>query len=403
MNLNITFKSKSKKDYSFDDNVIFRNFINNQIKYWLGFIEEFDIKKPNSEPMSSAKHLGLLLADLDSVEPIINNDLASEPQKQTAINNFVSNVRTRMSYWLDSEDILTQPYINCYRKFGSNPAMHFINYATGAGIPQQFTNDTFLAAIFFYEYRNNYVDYIARLDAENASIQETLKNLRHSCTEIEQSYNQQNNQIETLKNNLTTDFGALFHKNSTAHDENQNELTSKFETFFQDAKNKTVELENLYQEKLRLSKPAEYWKKSASKYAKQGYTFMAILVLWIVCGFVYVSNFFNSWLQGESHHLNLTTLEGVIIFGTAITIYTLLAKAISKLTFSSMHLMRDSEEREQLTYLYLSLTKENEIDKTSRDIILQSLFSRSETGLLNSDSSPTMPGIAELVKQLNTK
>ena len=403
MDFSINFKSKSKKDYSFDNYDIFRSFLSVQIKFWSNLFEQFDLKKTNNEPMSSSKHLSALLTELDTlVSKLIDSD-TTEQQKQVVFNNFSTSAKNKMALWLDSEDVLTKPYIDCYRKFGSNAAINFINYATGAALPPQFTSDSFFAAISLYEYKNSNIDYTSRLDAENASIQETLKNLRETCTEFEKSYNQQNAQIETLKNNMTTDFGTLFHKNATEHDTNQSQLTSKFDNFFQDAQNKAIELENLYQEKLRLAKPAEYWKKSALKYAKQGYTFMTILVLWVVCGFVYVSNFFNSWLQGESHHLNLTTLEGVVIFGTAITIYTLLAKAISKLTFSSMHLMRDSEEREQLTYLYLSLIKENELDKTSRDIILQSLFSRTETGLLNSDSSPTMPGVAELIKQLNSK
>ena len=72
-------------------------------------------------------------------------------------------------------------------------------------------------------------------------------------------------------------------------------------------------------------------------------------------------------------------------------------KVLSKMTFSSFHLMRDAQEREQLTYLYLALTHESEIDKSSRDIVLQSLFSRSETGLLVKENGPTMPTISEIL------
>lgn len=49
-------------------------------------------------------------------------------------------------------------------------------------------------------------------------------------------------------------------------------------------------------------------------------------------------------------------------------------------------------KREQLTYLYLSLTNESVIDEKSREIVLQALFSRTETGLLNNEHGPTMPG-----------
>ena len=59
--------------------------------------------------------------------------------------------------------------------------------------------------------------------------------------------------------------------------------------------------------------------------------------------------------------------------------------------FSSFHLARDCEERHALTYFYLSLLKESKVDDSDRQLIMQSLFSRAETGLLKDDSAPTMP------------
>lgn len=65
---------------------------------------------------------------------------------------------------------------------------------------------------------------------------------------------------------------------------------------------------------------------------------------------------------------------------------------------STYHLYRDAQERKQLTYLYLSLKKESDIPDADRHIILQSLFSRADTGLLKEDSSPTMPsGVLEKI------
>ena len=62
------------------------------------------------------------------------------------------------------------------------------------------------------------------------------------------------------------------------------------------------------------------------------------------------------------------------------------------MTFSTFHLSRDAEEREQLTYVFLAMQKEKAIDPTERHLIMQSLFSRADTGLLKDEGSPTMPG-----------
>ncbi|WP_458294000.1 DUF6161 domain-containing protein [Geobacter anodireducens] len=45
------------------------------------------------------------------------------------------------------------------------------------------------------------------------------------------------------------------------------------------------------------------------------------------------------------------------------------------------------------------LVNETEIDTESRKIILQSLFSRSDSGLLTGDHGPTMPGISDVVSK----
>ncbi len=96
-----------------------------------------------------------------------------------------------------------------------------------------------------------------------------------------------------------------------------------------------------------------------------------------------------------------TAIKWSVIY---ITLFSFLAYAIrifSKLTFSSFHLVRDAEEREQLTYVYLALQKEKGIDQTERHLIMQSLFSRADSGLLKDDASPTMPGniVDQMIKK----
>jgi len=71
-----------------------------------------------------------------------------------------------------------------------------------------------------------------------------------------------------------------------------------------------------------------------------------------------------------------------------------------KFMFSNFHLARDAEEREKLTYLYLALISNGQFNEDERKIVMQSLFSRSDTGLLKEDSSPTMPGVNSLFDKI---
>jgi hypothetical protein len=82
-----------------------------------------------------------------------------------------------------------------------------------------------------------------------------------------------------------------------------------------------------------------------------------------------------------------------ILFITLISFLAYGIRTFAKLMFSSYHLSRDAEEREQLAYVYLALKKEQGIDDTERHLIMQSIFSRADSGLLKTDASPSMPGI----------
>ena len=175
-------------------------------------------------------------------------------------------------------------------------------------------------------------------------------------------------------------------------------ILTAYEFVYQDSevlnrKAKIQELEDIYQEKLRMAKPAEYWNNAAKKFRLEGIICAVFLVVSLVLGAVYLSNFFTDWLTGQESQVKLNTVQGIVIFGTLLAVYGILIRVLSRLAFSAFHLMRDAEEREQLTYLYLSLINEKKIDEKSRDIILQALFSRSETGLLTGESAPTMPGV----------
>lgn len=166
-------------------------------------------------------------------------------------------------------------------------------------------------------------------------------------------------------------------------------------------KSKIEDLETLYGEKLRLKKPAEFWRTRAKKLKKQGWISISVLVFLVFVASV--SLYFLLWQTPEGMLTAFSedpasAIRWSIIFVTFISFLAYGIRVLNKVSFSAFHLSRDAEEREQLTYLYLSLRDEKSIDEKDRQLILQSLFSRADTGLLKEDSSPTMPGGMDLSK-----
>lgn len=158
-----------------------------------------------------------------------------------------------------------------------------------------------------------------------------------------------------------------------------------------------------YRSKVELDEPIKYWTIRAKELRKKGNGLLAgilsvslifacavYLLLWHTPADLMVSIF-----NGDKG----AAIRWSIIFVVFVSIFFVVARALLKFMFSNYHLARDAEEREKLTYLYLSMIENGALDKEERKIILQSLFSRSDTGLLKEDSSPTMPNISTLINK----
>ena len=215
-----------------------------------------------------------------------------------------------------------------------------------------------------------------------------------------------NNEFETFKHKFESwgdetkqNWGDLLKKSSQAHSGQVENHSEDFKKFLEGSESDLNELKKKYEEDLRYSPSVKYWQDAAEKYETQGKWWAGGLIVALVLGLICFAILFNSWLKGQAIGVQLDTVQGVILFGAVLAIFAFLVRTFSRMTFSSFHLMRDAGERELLTHLYLSLISEKKMDESSRDIILQALFSRTETGLLTGDSSPTMPNLsAEAIK-----
>ena len=110
-------------------------------------------------------------------------------------------------------------------------------------------------------------------------------------------------------------------------------ILAAYEFVYQDSevlnrKAKIQELETIYEDKLRMAKPAKYWKDAAKKFRLQGIACAALLVISLVLGVGYLSNFFTDWLTGQELIVKLNTVQGIVIFGTLLAVYGILNQDI---------------------------------------------------------------------------
>jgi hypothetical protein len=270
-----------------------------------------------------------------------------------------------------------------------------IDYITGTTINFNKGIYYFTGVLFAYEFKNQKESEILhRRNNEKISLGQIREKYNNYIVEAEQ---QLNGNLSDAKDNLTSHFETveeLKAEKNINFDKWFKNTEENFDNFYSKAQESIKTNEELYREKLRLEAPAKYWKDRAILLKSEGNKYLnwliktsviaAILlfILLMTLGTDFYETAFNDRIKGIKWSIILITIVSLLAF----TI-----KILSKMTFSSFHLSRDAEEREQLTHFYLALKKDTTIEPEERQLILQSLFSRADTGLLKDDSSPTMP------------
>ncbi len=204
-------------------------------------------------------------------------------------------------------------------------------------------------------------------------------------------------QIDALKVEKQTSFDRWFDESKTQ----KNKLKTDYEELIikeqKEYNERSEELEKLFKEKLKLSEPAKYWEDRGKKMRTSGNWYLVLLI--ILMGVVVASLCYLMVSTPEQIYISFfekdksAAIRWSIIYISFVSFLAYAIRAVAKVMFSSFHLARDSDERHTLTYFYLSLLKDenNELNKEEKQLIMQSLFSRADTGLLKDDSSPTMP------------
>ncbi|QHI35337.1 hypothetical protein IMCC3317_06830 [Kordia antarctica] len=229
---------------------------------------------------------------------------------------------------------------------------------------------------------NKYI--IEAQDTLNKHVQENTKMLQEKTEHIESLINE--------KEKLYTDWHS---KNDLNYTDWLTQTKQSFQTFDEESKQNIKEKEELYTEKLKLEAPATYWRERALKLRKEGNRWMYFLIAVTVIAVVmlgFVLHFISDGTLKELFAANGSAIRWSVVFITFVSFLAFAIRTFAKLMFSAYHLVRDAEEREQLAYVYLALKKEQGIDDTERHLVMQSIFSRADSGLLKADAAPTMPG-----------
>ena len=169
------------------------------------------------------------------------------------------------------------------------------------------------------------------------------------------------------------------------------------------ADEKITALEAAYSKKLQLEGPAQHWKKLSRFYLGWGWglLFVSLLLGGIaICVLLWLLFQSDTIVLFNECKLSLSTIRASLILIAATSMAGYLLHLFTKLAISCFHLSRDYRERFQLTNVFLALLRDGDVkcDDQVKQIVMQALFSRSDTGLLKGEHSFMMPGVPEVLK-----
>lgn len=327
-----------------------------------------------------------------NLENFINSHHNKDENELNNLWNRIKNQFQRNRNYFIFDSPKTEFLIDLYKKL-PNSYQAGLQFIIGNTVIN--SKNELIGTLIAYDFESKDLPKLNKTDdIEISSIEKIRKSFRSHLIECEthltehlsnsnKKYLEYVNKVENKKNEHFASFDNWF-----------DDIKTNTSKFYKESKDHIQNLEKTYEELLRLKKPADYWKNRANTLKKEGWDALYWLVGLVV--FVCVSLYFLLWLTPDGILLSFIedkakAIKWSIVYITFISFLAYGIRTVNKVVFSSFHLARDAEEREQLTYLYLSLLNDKAVDEKDRNLVLQSLFSRADTGLLKDDSAPTMP------------
>lgn len=362
-------------------------FLNQQIKGWE------NIENLPSEFQDSKNYF------LYIRQEILNFVNAYSQSEQSTLEGNWRNIKNRLNNVSNFPFVYNCPETEFLLKIFSETPQYFLsafNFTINGNSLHSNNRDNLIGYILAYEFKQRgNSDLTARRHSEKSSLSKLRNDFQKYLSDSE-------DELVTYLNDTKVNFEEHI-KEIDELKANKDELITKWfensKIFFDEFCNQSniiiKELEATYKENLKLSEPAKYWNDRAKILRNQGWWALGIMVVLIIIATWSLGEIlWNSPEQIYSSFFNgdkSAAIRWSIVYVTIISLVAFCIRAITKVMFSSFHLARDCEERHTLTYFYLALLKDSDVTDSERQLIMQSLFSRAETGLLKDDSSPAMP------------
>lgn len=273
----------------------------------------------------------------------------------------------------------------------------------------QQTNENLPEAIKYFVYLFKNINYLGNYFASSTKSQHypALYLLRKQFSNIKEN-------LSDFETNIVSPIATKLKKISDESDEQYEEITSFIEDKYDDIKQKFDKqvlelnqfqdsinhwqnekqeafntLEETYKNKLSLEAPEQLWNERSTEYQKQAKNWTCFLIFTVIALL-----FTSARLVIVIHNYSMDIIKEIpfisesFILISVISFFIYIVRILIKIVMSNHHLSMEYKQKAALTRFYQSLIYSgSDIEKEERLIIINSLFSRIDTGLVKTDNS----------------
>lgn len=332
--------------------------------------------------------------NIDSIE----NYISSNFRGSVGFNyNRVANlISIYPKSFLIQRECSQEAFTNIYIELGYDMLRKYIDLVKDPSRFSSYLNDTsrqILAMKFLLFKTDHHSQKGFRRDRSARTIyQETSNNLIETISVITKEKDDFIDYMNEQKENYNEWFGNTSNEMNEFKEKHSNEL---------------LNLESTYEEKLKIEKPAEFMLEKSEEYKNSFYwwciaiTAISCLLIFLLALVVNPEVSFNDKLVTVNILSEDMPVYSSVILLAMISLVIYVLRIFIKMAISSKHLMEEYKQKYSLTYFYLSLVNNGNIeDEQSRNIILTSLFTKADTGLIKNDNSSD--NTATLLSQLKS-
>lgn len=393
-------KYNQNDEYTFDE---IEKIIKSNLEYWESIPNNNFVQKWQglSNRVNSVRKYLSSIEDLNmnEVDSFIYSRLSSDRWSQTS-SGFIYRVSIDSPIDMDAGIAKIKKFVTFFiKKDNNNLAEAIKNFIYLSKYPHEI--GSVFSSPYMYKFypalfllREQFSNIKENKDDFEANIVDPLSSkLKEISVDSDEQFKQITTFIETKHNEIQKQF-----------DEKSKELKefqSSIDAWQEKKEVRFNDLEETYKNKLSLEAPEEHWYNRSKEYRRKAKCWTLIL---IVCAVALVATL--TGLVIVIHDYSMDTIREIpfvsksFILISIISFFVYIIRVLIKIVMSNHHLATEYEQKAALTRFYQALTYAGtEIAKEERVIIIHSLFSKVETGLVKTEHSNDIDAILSVLSK----